>query len=354
MPSLCIRCVLPGNFPNIAFDEAGLCNFCRRHEAISGPPKPAGSSAAGAPEAPRDPEATREFFDFVNAQKGKQPIDAICCYSGGKDSTYMLKLMTQEWGLRVLAYTLDNGFITEQAKDNIRKVVETLEVDHVFYKPNAEFMRKMYVSSMLGELNKGRGNYKTRISDACLSCISLVNTYAAKLALQMKIPMVFCGFTPGQIPKAILKNSYKFYIETYESQKEHWKSLLGPDVESYFSIPADGSFDVYQLSPYLVVDAPETLILEEIRKLGWVYPEKLDGCSSNCALNAVGNLCHEKRYGFHPYASELSQLIREGLLSRDEALEKLRKDVPREELDRTLGALGLTFAEVQAQLGRGV
>ncbi len=53
---------------------------------------------------------------------GKSAYDALCCYSGGKDSTYMLKMMVRQMGLKVLAFTLDNGFITDQSKQNIEKL----------------------------------------------------------------------------------------------------------------------------------------------------------------------------------------------------------------------------------------
>ena len=51
--------------------------------------------------------------------------------SGGKDSTYALCRLV-EMGLSVYAFTLDNGYISEQAKANIRRVVDALGVDHEF------------------------------------------------------------------------------------------------------------------------------------------------------------------------------------------------------------------------------
>lgn len=56
-----VNCLLSGKFPQIAFDEKGLCNFCR------------------------------------------------------KDSTYTLLPAVKKYGLKVLALTLDNGFISDTA-----------------------------------------------------------------------------------------------------------------------------------------------------------------------------------------------------------------------------------------------
>lgn len=334
--SICSRCVLPSNFPNISFDREGVCCFCSRPET--------------AHQNEFDARQRQEFEQIVAHNKGKSAYDALCCYSGGKDSTYMLKMMVRDLGLNVLAFTLDNGFITDQSKQNIVKVVDLLQVDHLFFKPARTFMTRMYKEAIFGDLNKARGNYITRISDVCLSCIAVVNTCAARLALQHRIPMIFAGFTPGQIPRAVIKNNHRFYRETFHQHRDHLQDRLGAKAGQYLDLP-DDPFEIFQMSPYLVFEKSEAFILAEIRELGWVHPEHLDGCTSNCALNVVGNLCHEKKYGFHPYALELSKLIRKGLLSRDEALHKITLQVEKPALEETLHQFGVTLLDIQA-LGR--
>ena len=331
--SICSRCVLPAGFPNIQFDRDGLCNYCARPEAVH--------------QSQFDARQRQEFEQIVQSNKGRFGYDALCCYSGGKDSTYMLKMMVRDLGLNVLAFTLDNGFITEQSKQNIRKIADVLAVDHLFFKPARAFMTRMYKEAVFGDLNKSRGNYSTRISDICLSCISVVNTCAARLALQHRIPMIFAGFTPGQIPRAVIKNNHRYYRETFHQHRDHMEARLGSQVAQYLDLP-DDAFEVHQMSPYLVFEKSEAFILDEIRELGWVHPERLDGCTSNCALNVVGNLCHEKKYGFHPYALELSKLIRKGLLTRDEALQKLSLQVEQSAIDETLVQLGLHMRDIDA------
>ena len=113
--------MLPSTFPNISFDEDGVCCFCAK------------------PERRRQDEfdlrQRQEFEQIIRDNKGKSAYDALCCYSGGKDSTYMLKMMVRDMGLNVLAFTLDNGFITDQSKQNILKVVKILQTDHLFFMP---------------------------------------------------------------------------------------------------------------------------------------------------------------------------------------------------------------------------
>ena len=209
----------------------------------------------------------------------------------------MLKTMVRDWGLRVLAFTLDNGFITDQSKANIARVAELLDVDHLFFRPSQQFMTRMYRQAVVGDLHEGRGNYQTRISDICLACISVVNAYAARLAVQNGAPMIFAGFTPGQIPRAVIQNPQRFYSDTYQAHRDHLEDRLGTTASRYLDVP-EPRRDLYQMSPFLVYEKSEAVILEQIRELGWEHPEGLDGCTSNCALNVVGNICHQKKFGF--------------------------------------------------------
>jgi hypothetical protein len=58
------------------------------------------------------------------------PYDCLMLYSGGKDSTYALCRLV-EMGLSVYAFTLDNGFISESAKENIRRSRRARRPDRV-------------------------------------------------------------------------------------------------------------------------------------------------------------------------------------------------------------------------------
>ena len=75
-------------------------------------------------------------------------------------------------------------------------------------------------------------------------------------------------------------------------------------------------------------------------KIGWVQPEDVDGCSSNCTLNALNNYAHEREFGFNPYELELAQLVRRNQLSRGEALAKLEDQSP-EQVSRLIEGLGM-------------
>ncbi|MBF0298294.1 MAG: hypothetical protein HQK51_06215 [Oligoflexia bacterium] len=313
--TLCKLCVLSSNFPNIDLDEECVCKFCKQQNLKNE------QKSIGLVE--------KNNFDsidkIINALKGKYEYDAICCYSGGKDSTFMLQFLKKRYNIRVLAFTLDNGFIVQEAKENISKVVEYLEIDHVYYRPNARFLKKLFQAAIRGDLFRDSKNYH-RISDICLSCITMINVQAACLAIQKKIPIIFAGFTSGQTPRSILKNHYLFYKESFNQNKVNFERILGTQSNRYFDID-DSDFDIYQISPNMLFNHTEKEIVESIKAMGWINPENLDGCSSNCKLNALGVYVHMKRFKFHPYEAELSNLVRKGVITRSEALDKLNQNV---------------------------
>ena len=101
---LCSRCILPETFPRIKFDEAGVCNHCRQEE----------STVAGA--LAKKEKYCRRLDELVTETVGKGPsYDVIMAYSGGKDSSYTLRLLKERYHLRMVAFTLDNHFVSPAA-----------------------------------------------------------------------------------------------------------------------------------------------------------------------------------------------------------------------------------------------
>ena len=72
----------------------------------------------------------------------------------------------------------------------------------------------------------------------------------------------------------------------------------------------------------------EDMIIKEIGKLGWVAPSDTDSNSSNCLLNAFANDIHIKKYGFHPYVWEIANMVREGVMTREDGHHKIYAEQP--------------------------
>ncbi len=336
MRERCSKCILSSSFPGIEFNEAGVCNVCR------------GKMFSTTSE--KMIESAREAVEnLLREKKGSARYDAVLCNSGGKDSIYTLMIAVQEYKLKVLSFTLDNGFLAAEAIANIERVVDRLGVDHITVKPASTFFRDAIKAAALHTIYSPKT--LTRISAGCNTCISLVNITALKLALDFRAPFIIAGFTLGQIPinALIFKNNYRFLQESREPVLERLREHVGPRVDNYYCIDDEtiAAVKSYPTNINLLClkDVTEDEIVREIEPLGWRRPVGIDGCSSNCRLNTFNNYIHEQKFGYNPYELELSQLIRKGLMTREEALVKVN-DQPLELLQDILSQLDISSGEL--------
>lgn len=332
----CTKCIISENFPRIKFDGNGVCNFCNNEIFHSTENELVESSRA-------------EVEKLFNDARGKSEYDAIVCYSGGKDSTYTLKLAVEKYNLKILSFTLDNGFISPVAFKNIEKVVSKLGIDHVTYRPSYKFMTGLFRMSSIDNIYNPKT--LTRISANCNSCISIVNITALKYALEKDVPFILAGFTLGQIPANTIyyKNNYDFFRESRQGVLDKLKSKLGDDVSRYLEVSDNllkkSTNYPFNINLLCLEDITENEIVERILPLGWEKPRDVDGCSTNCKINSFNNHVHQKRYGYNPYELELSHLIRKNLISREEALEKLF-DQPQDQIENVYRELKIDHSQI--------
>jgi hypothetical protein len=118
----CTRCILPETMPFIAFDEAGVCNYCHTHQPLR---------FAGA-------DRLREIVAGATRRAGAP--DCVVGVSGGRDSLFCLHHVVRSFGLRAMAYTYDWGMVTDLARRNISRVCAKLGVEHILV--SADIARK--------------------------------------------------------------------------------------------------------------------------------------------------------------------------------------------------------------------
>lgn len=313
---VCTKCVLPETFPGVKFNEEGVCNHCLK---FKGQEKLAEQ---------KEKYKTR-FRALFDEHRGKGTYDCLMCYSGGKDSTYTLCMLKNEYNARILAVTLDNWFISERALKNIQSVIETLDVDHYFVKPRFEVLRRIFTACSSIDLYPGK--MMERASAICTSCMGLVKFISLRLAIEKGIPFIAYGWSPGQAPLAssIFKTNPSMTKVMQETIKGPLSSLVGDAIVPYFL--EDEHFNSpdrfpYNISPLIFMDYDKGRIFHEIRKLGWEPPDDTDANTTNCLLNSYANTAHIERFGYHPYSFEIASLVRRGIISRDEGLKRLNDE----------------------------
>jgi hypothetical protein len=323
-PKLCTNCILPETFPGVIFDQNGLCNHCQ---------KAAGKETILAEEKRK---YKQKFLDLIKQVRtstpSTRPYDVLMAYSGGKDSTYTMSLLRNKYNLRVLAVSFDNGFVSDTAAANIRKMTDALQIDHIFFKPWWGLLNKIFAAAAEHELYSKKA--LERASTICTSCIGMVKSICLKTAIEMDIPMIGYGWSPGQAPiqSSIMKNNPSLVRMSQEAIQRPLRDIAGDAVDAYFL--QDRHYAMPDRFPYNVHPMAweyyhEGKLVEEIRKLGWVSPQDTDSNSTNCLLNAFGNDVHIKRHGFHPYVWEIANMVRDGVMTREEGYKKIY-DEPQE------------------------
>lgn len=311
---VCNRCVLPETFPGISFDEEGICNFCGEAEKAS--------------DADTKADYRNRFEQLLREHRGTSAYDVIVCYSGGKDSTYTLSVLKEKYELNILAVTMDNGFVSPRARNNIEAVVENLGIDHILFKPRYDVLARVF--RCCAEKDIFPLTALEKASSICLACMGFVKYSTLRMALERNIPFVAYGWSPGQAPvtSSIINTGPNIMRMTQKSLFKPLYDIAGEDIRPYFL--EEKHFDKsyrfpYYIHPLAFLDYDEKEIFNSIGEMGWKLPEDVDANSTNCLLNSLGNAIHRKRLGFHPYAFELANMVRDGYLDRRTAITRLNE-----------------------------
>lgn len=109
----CTRCILPATMPYIAFDADGVCNYCHNYK-------------------PRNiPRPKEELFELVEPYRRAHGDEVLVPFSGGRDSSYGLHLIIHELGLRPVTYTYDWGMVTDLGRRNVSRMSAKLGVENI-------------------------------------------------------------------------------------------------------------------------------------------------------------------------------------------------------------------------------
>lgn len=328
----CRRCLLPDTLPGLSFDASGLCNLCQTTPPVA--------------ELANERAALRSAISAeIEARRGQGSYDVIVAYSGGKDSTYTLALLSREYKLRCLALTIDNGFLSDATYANCRAVCGTLGVDHLLFTPSRQFTQALYRASALDDSLHAPAAIK-RASSICSSCISMINTHVLQKAIELRVGLVAGGYLGGQVPR----NGGLMRVRPGRQQRmrqgvvEQMVGRVGEQARRYFELPAgpdDDDREIVVINPMLGVDLDEESIVESLAPLGWVTPKDTGITSTNCRLNDLGVYLHSQRHGFHPYAMEIAEQLRHGTLSIEKAQAKLQALPAREQVTWLADRIGL-------------
>lgn len=341
---LCTRCVLPGIYRNIHFDANGICNYCHTYDRLR--------------TRLTDFEALSALGDErFERVRGRYPYDCLIGLSGGKDSSWIALQLVRKKKLKCLGFTFDNGFLTDYARSNIRLVAERLGIEHFFYEVDWDIHKRFYEQAVRW------------FGTPCPGCSYSSYALSYKIAFERQIPLVVHGRSRSQMFRELLAGSpdaflpfVKLNISPYEREKNLQATLEARmKIERFISIampnrvmrqrfydeffpPTDELRDAAMipefLGYFLYQYYDEGAMMDELDKeLGWERPDRSGILThADCAVHDAAEYLYRQVFGYPMVSFELSVLVREGDLPREEALKLLaeqtgRESVPDESLD---------------------
>ena len=134
---ICTCCVMDTSDEDISFDENGICMRCNEYKQRI---ESEWNHGLG-----HERELEKLISDIKQSGKDK-PYDCIVGLSGGLDSSYMLHLAVKEWGLRPYVFHIDAGWNLPVAEENIKRLTEKLDVELHIEHMDLDEMREMQLA----------------------------------------------------------------------------------------------------------------------------------------------------------------------------------------------------------------
>lgn len=345
----CTKCLLPETFPFIEFDREGVCNYCNNYK----------------PQNKVQPIENLKSLVEPYRRKNGNP-DCIVPFSGGRDSTYSLHVVKNVLGLNPIAFTYDWGMVTDLARRNIARVCGKLGVENIIVSADIHWKRENI-----------RKNIQAWLKYPSLGMIPLFMAgdkfffyYTNKVKKQTGIDLNiwginhlentefkvgFAGIPPKFDKKRIYSLSIKNQAKLFGFVGRNLLSSPGYLNQSVFD--SLGSFaaryiapkkDYYHLFDYYRWDERE---INDMIQHEYKWETAIDTKSTWRIGDGTASFYNYIYYtvaGFSENDTFRSNQIREGMLSREEAMKLIEEDnLPRYETLRWyLEILGLDFAEV--------
>ncbi len=163
----CVKCGLPETYETIEFNEDGSCNICTQNlfkrEKINWVDRKA------------------QFESLIDLYRGRFDYDCIVPFSGGKDSTYTLWFLMNEYKLKPLVVQFNHGFMRPNLNNNNLKTFKKLGVDVMSFTPNWRIVKRLMLEALI------------RKGDFCWHCHTGIFSYPMHVAIKFNVPFLIWG-----------------------------------------------------------------------------------------------------------------------------------------------------------------
>ncbi len=336
---ICSNCVMDTTDSRITFDAKGICDHCHTFfDKVK-------------PQWHTDERGERELRAMVEqikaSGKGKD-FDCIIGMSGGIDSSYLTYIAT-EFGLRPLVFHVDAGWNSQEAVNNIEKLVDKLGLDLYTEVIDWEEMRDL----QLAYFKSGVPHIDSPQDHAFFATMY-------KFAEQHDIRYILTG---ANLSTECIRNPIEWmYYQSDAIQLKDIHARFGS--KPLVNFPTTSILRHKIWLPYVKgirVVRPLNLVPYDkaaavallVDKFGWQpYPQK--HFESRFTRFYEGYWL-PKKFGFDTRKVQFSSLIVTGQMTREEALEKLKTSplddiTVRQEFEYVANKLRISIEELQGYM----
>tara|TARA_Y100000739_G_C20590868_1_gene457809 strand:- start:738 stop:1931 length:1194 start_codon:yes stop_codon:yes gene_type:complete len=308
----CTRCCFPSTIEGITFDSLGICNVCQSSENKM------------RIEWNKREEELRNILNKAKKSSGNN-YDCVLPISGGKDSFYQAHVLTKVYKLNPLAVTFSHNWYSETGFYNLQLCLETFNLDHLQFTPARKTVNNLAKKSL------------SLIGDSCWHCHAGVGSFPLQVAVMYKIPLLVWGESLNEADGRSTYNcptvkfdrdyftkvSARYTAEEIADKDVPLDRLQGFVLPSYAEIDKTGVWGIH-LGDYIFWD-DERQTEFIINNYGWKETQ-MEGTykrykSAECIMSGMHDYtCYLKR-GFGRSTWQASVDVRNGILTREEAME---------------------------------
>lgn len=316
----CSKCILPETMPFIEFDpKDGTCNYCKNYQK---------KELKGAKQLELDLEKYRRT-------DGKPEL--VFAFSGGRDSCYALDYFHDKLKMNVLAYSYDWGMITDLGRRNQSRMLGELGIEHVII--SADIRKKR---------NNIRKNVEAWLKKPELGMIPLFIAgdkqvfqhaenvrkryglghviFSANYLEQTDFKSGFAGVNrigkkglSYQISSLNKLSMLSFYMKNFITNPKYINSSIADTVDAFITYYGK-SYEYIDFFDYMEWDE-KTVNDTIISKYNWeTSPDTSTTWRIGDGTAAFYNYIYYTVVGFNENDTFRSNQIREGVISREEAL----------------------------------
>jgi len=320
---MCSKTVMDTSDPYISFDANGVSNHYWDFENNVKP---------NWHNNPSSNDHIEKIIDRLKTEGKGKDFDCVIGLSGGLDSSYLLHKLVSDYGLRPLVFHVDGGWNSETAVNNINKLIDTLNLDLFTEVINWEEMKNFQLAMF-----KSAVPHLDVPQD--MAFVSALYRFAQKHKIKnvlsggnistecvlMPLNILYWGTDMLHI-KDILNKFGNFSMKSYPFTSVYYNKIYLPYI-----------YGIKIHKPLNFITYIQSSAISELEKVYSWKPYQQKHFESRFTRFFEG-FWLPSRFGYDMRRNQLSSLILTGQLSRNDALEILKKPaLSNDEVDQEFG-----------------